>query len=169
MCVSFVFSCAYAEVFSVSRTINENACKVITCRSPPLIFGNVQNLIIQRENGNLNHPGNTLEILSKFITNHLQYCSTYSEAPPSSDALYFSVYEALISTIQVPVYVAAWLGNWFKSFSLWDMMYLFPTIKLDECGHVERSAGHVECSVKRLVIQTDSQIGLHSVGTKGSL
>jgi len=39
---------------------------------------------------------------------------------------------------------------------------VFPIIKLDECGHVE-------CSLMYSVIQTDPQIGLHSVGTKGSL
>ena len=35
-------------------------------------------------------------------------------------------------------------------------------IKRDECGHVE-------CSVMCPVIQTDAQMGLHSVGTKGRL
>jgi hypothetical protein len=74
--------------------------------------------------------------------------------------LYFNVYEALISTIAVPVYVAAWLLNMFKGFSLWDLLCLFPSIKLDECGHVE-------CSVMCPVIQTYPQIGLHSVGTRG--
>jgi hypothetical protein len=71
------------------------------------------------------------------------------------------VYEALISTIEVSVYVAAWLLNMFKGFSLWDLVFVFPSIKLDECGHVE-------CSVMCPVIQADPQIGLHSVGTKGS-
>jgi S-adenosylmethionine hydrolase len=78
----------------------------MTCRSSLLTFGNVQNLVIQSENELCIHTSNTLEILVKFIVNTSQYCSTYSEVPPSSDALYFNVYEALISTIEVSVYVA---------------------------------------------------------------
>ena len=73
-----------------------------------------------------------------------------------------NVYEALISTIQIPVCVAAWLVYWFKGFSLWDLTCVFRSIKLNECGH----AG---CSVRCSVIQTDPQISLHSVGTKGRL
>ena len=70
--------------------------------------------------------------------------STYSAVPPSSDALFFSVYEASISTIQIPVYVADWLLNLFKGFSLWDLTCAFLSIQLDECGHVECS---LMCSV----------------------
>jgi len=58
------------------------------------------------------------EIPIKFIINTSQYCSTYSEAPSSFDALYFNVYEALISNIQFPVHVTALLLNWFKGFNL---------------------------------------------------
>ena len=135
--------------FSVSHTIMiECVCKVITCRSPLLTFGNLQDLVIQSENENCNHPGNTLGILIKFIINASQYCSTYSEVPPISDALYFNVYAAPFSTIQIPVYVAAWLLNWFKGFSLWDLTCGFASIKLDKCRHVE-------CSVVCLVIRTN--------------
>ena len=137
-------------------------CEVVTCRSPLLSFGNVQNLVIQCENGNFDHPGNTFEILIKFIINASQYCSTQSEAPPSSGAIYFNAYEAFITTIQSPVYVATWLLNWFKGFSLWDLNCVLLSIKLDE-------SGHVECSVMCLFIQADPQSSLHSVGTKVSL
>jgi len=86
MNIYFVFGCvAYAAAFSVSHPImTESVCKVITCRSPLLTFGNIQNLLIHCEDENLNRPGNILEILIKFIINPSQYCSTYSEVPPSS-------------------------------------------------------------------------------------
>jgi len=77
MYICFAFSYVYAAAFSVSHTDrNMSVCEVVTCRSPLLSFGNVQNLVIQCANENFNHPGNTLEILIKFIINASQYCST---------------------------------------------------------------------------------------------
>jgi len=104
MYICFMFSYVYAAAFSVSHTDqNMSVCEVITYRSPLLAFGNVQNLVIQCENENFNHPGNTLKIFIKFNINASQYLKTQSEAIPRSDALYFNVYEALISTIWIPV------------------------------------------------------------------
>lgn len=69
-----MFSHVYAAAFSVSPTDrNMSVCEVIIYRFPLLTFGNVQNLVIQGENENFNHPGNTLKILIKFIINASQY------------------------------------------------------------------------------------------------
>jgi hypothetical protein len=75
--MSVLFSYAYAAAFSVSTTkVIESVYEVITCRSPLLTFGDVQNLELQSENEDLIHASNTLEIPVKFIINASQYCST---------------------------------------------------------------------------------------------
>ena len=103
----------------------------------------------------------TLEIIIIFIINGSQCFNTCYEISPSSDALFFNVFEVLSNVIEISFYVASWLLNWFTSFSLRDLTCLLAGIKLDECGHVECSA------VMGQVILNYPQI--HSVGRKGSL
>jgi len=69
MNICFVFGDAYAAAFSVSHPVMiESVCKVITCRSPLLTFGNIQNLVFQCENENLNHTRNSYQIYHKSLT-----------------------------------------------------------------------------------------------------
>lgn len=103
----------------------------------------------------------TLEIVIIFIIHGSQCFHIYSDTSPSSDALFFNVYEVLSNVIEISFYVASWLLNLFTNFSLRDLTCVVPSIKLDECGHVECSA------VMGQVILNYPQI--HSVGRKGSL
>jgi hypothetical protein len=69
------------------------------------------------ENERRKHPSYALKIVISVIHGS-QWLCTRSEAASSSGAVLCNVCAVLSSVVQMSAYVASWLLNWFKSFSL---------------------------------------------------